>query len=174
MSRNTRNLVRAALPLILALGLASLMIRPMAAEPVGTAGEATADSQLPSTDWDHAKCRGTGKDRVANGRDGLSGGSAARVPPVPSGNVQASISAVAFSELVQVVNGRVHTPILVNAAEPCGVATVVGAPENCSVVARPGVVAWLDCALPRKRAALTIEVRLADGARFSHTTAAVA
>jgi len=171
MSRSTRKLVRAALPPLLALGLLPLMIRPMDAAPVGTASDPAAGAQLPSTGRDLATCLGSGKNHAANGQDRASADAGAPVAPAQSGNVQVSIPAVAFTELIQVVNGRIHTPVLINVAEPCGIATVVGSPGTCRVVAHPGVVAWLDCALPRKPWTVTIEVRLASGAQFTHTAA---
>jgi len=171
MRRRTRDLVRAVLPPILALGLVPLMMRPMDAAPVRAAAVATAESQLPSTGWDNATCPRTAKDHVAVGRDGMNHSPAAHVVPAPDASVAVSIPAVAFAELVQAVKGRVHTSVLVNASEPCGVATVVGSTGTCSVVAHPGVVAWLDCPLPKNHKTLTIAVRLSDGGSYSHSVA---
>ena len=169
MCRSTRNAVRTAVPPILALGLVALTIRPIGALPAGAAGAALADSQLPATGGQHATCPRHELLDADKDHHPKTHAPARRVPPPRAGNVQVSIPAVAFTERIQVLNGRVRTPVLVNVAEPCGVATVVGSPGACSVVAHPGVVAWLDCALPRKHALVTIEVRLADGTRFTQS-----
>ena len=170
MRRSTRKVIRTAVPPILALGLVALALRPIGAAPAGVAGAAFADPQLPATGGQHATCPRHGLLDADKDHHPKTHSTAKRVSLPPAGNVQVSIPAVAFTQRIQVLNGRVHTPVLVNAAEPCGIATVVGSPGTCSVVAHPGVVAWLDCALPRKHATVTIEVHLADGTRFTHVS----
>ncbi len=141
-----RNLARAFAPPVLALGLALTLVRPLGADPV-------AAPSLPLT----------------GAAAGTAAGSASR--GTPGGPVTTSVPGVAFTELIRVVDGRIHTPVLVNAAEPGGTASIVGAEDGCLVTAEPGVVTWLDCALPARHTTVTVAVSLRDGRRFTHTAA---
>ena len=63
--------------------------------------------------------------------------------------ISVGIPAIAFTKDIVSVGDQLRTPVLINAAERAGVATLVrdGAPTSCSVQAQPGVVAWLQCSL---------------------------
>jgi hypothetical protein len=67
----------------------------------------------------------------------------------------------------------VRTAFLINIAEVPGSATIVGA-SGCSVEARPGVPAWLDCRYDRRTTAVTVQVRLRDHRLFTTTLPVVA
>ncbi|HET7901154.1 MAG TPA: hypothetical protein VFL59_08180 [Candidatus Nanopelagicales bacterium] len=83
------------------------------------------------------------------------------------GGVQARVPGVAFQQQLRVVDGRLRTAVLVNVAAPAGRATVRELP-GCAVALTPGVVGWLDCAYAG-RAAVTIDVVLADGERVTRS-----
>jgi hypothetical protein len=87
-----------------------------------------------------------------------------------AGNVSVSVPPVAFTERITYADGRVRTAVLVNVAEPAGVATIVGLPD-CTADAQPGVALWLDCAYAGDARPLTVAVTLTDGSRFTHTVA---
>jgi len=89
-------------------------------------------------------------------------------PTAPATVVGATVPVVAFTEHVTVTDGRLRTPVLVSTSAPTGVASVVGL-SGCSVPARPGVVAWLDCAYDGDGSALTVRVELAGGVVYTHT-----
>jgi hypothetical protein len=86
----------------------------------------------------------------------------------PAGAVGVTVPVVAFTERVSVVAGHVRTPVLVNASAPAGTASIAGVP-GCTVTARPGVVAWLDCAYPERDGELTVRVELASVIVYTHT-----
>jgi hypothetical protein len=77
-----------------------------------------------------------------------------------------AVPAVAFTDRVHVVDGRIRTQVRVDGAAPAGTAGVVGA--GCAVAAPPGVVTWLSCPYAGQRT-VTVAVTLSDGRRFTHT-----
>ena len=83
-------------------------------------------------------------------------------------NVSVSVPPVAFTERITHAEGRVRTAVLVNIAEPAGVATIVGLPD-CTADAQPGIALWLDCAYAGGAGPLTVAVTLKDGSRLTHT-----
>jgi len=89
-------------------------------------------------------------------------------PAAPATVVGVTVPVVAFTEHLTVTEGRLRTPVLVSTSAPTGVASVVGL-TGCSVAARPGVVAWLDCAYDGDGSALTVKVELAGGVVYTHT-----
>ncbi len=69
--------------------------------------------------------------------------------PAKKPNISVGVPAIAFTKDIVSTNGRVRAPVLINASERPGTATLVrdGVPTSCSVQAQPGVVAWLQCSL---------------------------
>ncbi len=69
--------------------------------------------------------------------------------PAKNPNISVGIPAIAFTKDIVSTQGQLRTPVLINAAERSGTATLVrdGVPTSCSVQAQPGVVAWLTCSL---------------------------
>jgi len=134
----SRSTARAVLPLLLALGLVALV----AVRPVD-AVDVPPPVALAGT--------GTGQSTVAAAR-----------------NVSVSVPPVAFTERITYAEGRVRTAVLVNIAEPAGVATIVGLPD-CTADAQPGIALWLDCAYAGGAGPLTVAVTLRDGSRLTHT-----
>jgi len=88
----------------------------------------------------------------------------------PAAGIGVSVPGVAFTEQIRVTRGRIRTAVLVNVAEPGGVASVLSV-SGCVVEARPGVVSWLDCAYSGDDETLTVSVTLKDGRRMTHTLA---
>lgn len=91
--------------------------------------------------------------------------------PAVTGTMVASVPAVAFQEHLRVVDGRLHTAVLVNASQPTGRAHVSQLP-GCTATLEPGVPAWLDCDYSG-RGPVTIDVTLADGRHTTHTAVPV-
>jgi len=83
------------------------------------------------------------------------------------------LPAVAFQVRATSARGRVRTAFLINIAEVRGSATIVGA-SGCSVEARPGVPAWLDCRYDKRATQVTVQVRLRDHRLFTTTLPVVA
>ena len=69
--------------------------------------------------------------------------------PAKNPNISVGIPAIAFTKDIVSTQGQLRTPVLINAAERSGTATLVrdGVPTSCSVQAQPGVVSWLTCSL---------------------------
>jgi hypothetical protein len=69
--------------------------------------------------------------------------------PAKNPNISVGIPAIAFTKDIVSTGGQLRTPVLINAAERAGTATLVrdGVPTSCSVQAQPGVPAWLTCSL---------------------------
>ena len=59
------------------------------------------------------------------------------------------VPAIAFTKDIVSTGGQLRAPVLINAAERAGTATLFrdGIATSCSVPAQPGVVAWLQCSL---------------------------
>lgn len=63
--------------------------------------------------------------------------------------ISVGVPAIAFTRDIVSTNGKLRTPVLINAAERAGTATLFrdGIATSCTVPAQPGVVAWLQCSL---------------------------
>lgn len=83
----------------------------------------------------------------------------------------ATVPHVSFQNRIRIVEGRLHTAVLVSAAQPAGRALVTSIP-GCVVALRPGVVGQLDCAYAGS-GSVTIDVALADGQHVTHTAVPV-
>jgi hypothetical protein len=141
MSMLSRRTARSALPPLLALGLVAVAVHPIDS-PEALPGPRSAAAVAPAA----------------------SPGS----PSAGAAGVGVSVPVVAFTEHVDVTAGRLRTPIIVNESGSTGVASVVGL-AGCSVPAKAGVVAWLDCAYPARDGELTVQVALAGGVVYTHT-----
>lgn len=139
--RIDRNTLRTVVPPVLALGLVALVTHPV-------------DAVTPRASQALA---GTGSISAP----------ARTVTTDASGNVAVSVPSVAFQQQLRVTAGRLHTAVLVNAAEPAGRASIRQI-EGCQIALTPGVVGWLDC--PYAGAGtLTVDVLLSDGRHMTHT-----
>ena len=143
--RQHRDLLRVVAPPLLALGLVALVTRPAPLEASG--------------DWPVAATSYSG--------DLASLQSLAVTGARGGETVSVTVPDVAFTARVAVVDGRLRTPVLVNAAEPPGEARLVGASEPCAVRAEPGVVAWLSCSVT-SGGRLAVVVTLDDGRVVRH------
>ena len=152
------NQVRSLAPPVLALGLALALVHPL---DVGTQATQATASHLPMTVSSNESASAPA---LALPRAAVLP-STSRGVTQPVSYLAVSVPAVAFIERI----GRIHTAVLVNAAEPSGVASVVGV-EGCQVDAESGVVAWLDCVYTGDDETLTVAVVLSDARRFTHTT----
>lgn len=111
-----------------------------------------------------------------DGKDGHHQGGGAGGPGASVGSVKANITvgvpAIAFTKDIVSSDGRLRTPVLINASQQAGIATLVrdGVPTSCSVPAIPGVVAWLECTKVSNRGphAYSVVVRTANGLSVSH------
>lgn len=91
-------------------------------------------------------------------------------PTARDRNVRVSIPAVAFTETVVVVNGRLRTPILLADPTVTGKVRVVGAGscDDCRARLTQGVVTWLSCRMSSKDLRnARIVVTLSDGRRVT-------
>ena len=63
--------------------------------------------------------------------------------------ISVGVPAIAFTKDIVSAGGQLRAPVLINAAERAGTATLFrdGIATSCSVPAQPGVVAWLQCSL---------------------------
>jgi hypothetical protein len=159
-----RDLVRAVAPPILALGLVVAVVRPLEPATLAPAhlatgpttlansgGHASADNESTETKNDD----GSSDDHSATNACGTGGG-----------NVCVSIPAVAFTSDVRVVDGRLHTPVLLASAGVTARARVVGTrgTGTCSLNLRQGEPQFLDCAIPKAEARnVRIVVSVSDG-----------
>ena len=155
------NQVRSLAPPVLALGLALALVHPL---DVGTQATQATASHLPMTVSSNESASAPA---LALPRAAVLP-STSRGVTQPVSYLAVSVPAVAFIERIAIVGGRIHTAVLVNAAEPSGVASVVGV-EGCQVDAESGVVAWLDCVYTGDDETLTVAVVLSDARRFTHT-----
>jgi len=88
-----------------------------------------------------------------NGEDGHHNGGGGNIgggnPTSSAVAISVGVPAIAFTKDIVSSNGQLRAPVLINASQRAGTATLVrdGVPTSCSVKAQPGVVAWLQCAL---------------------------
>lgn len=146
----SRTLLRTALPPVLALGLAALMVHPL--EAVAPAEAAPAERTASTVLADRTSAAGTA---------------------AAGGSLATAIAPVAFQQQAVVRGGRLRTAVLVNAAEPAGTAALVGV-AGCTAVAAPGVPAWIDCPFTGRAATVSVRVTLSDGRVLTDTALPVA
>lgn len=85
-----------------------------------------------------------------DGHNGGGGGNAGGGNAVTAkATIVVGVPAIAFTKDIVSTGGQLRAPVLINAAERAGTATLFrdGIATSCSVPAQPGVVAWLQCSL---------------------------
>lgn len=143
--RADRTIMRLTLPPALAFGLVTVLSAPL------SASSALADT----------------------------GSSAGRVPalsaPAGEANIAVSIGAVSFTKDVSIVNGHLHTPVLLAVPGVTATTSVVDAStdQGCEAELAPGDPAWLDCAVTiAPGSSPRIVVTLSDGRTATKAIAA--
>ena len=92
----------------------------------------------------------SGEDGHNGGGNGGGGGNAGGGHAVTAkATIVVGVPAIAFTKDIVSTGGQLRAPVLINAAERAGTATLFrdGIATSCSVPAQPGVVAWLQCSL---------------------------
>jgi len=101
-------------------------------------------------DSDHSESGEDGHNGGGNGGGGGGGGNAGGGHAVTAkATIVVGVPAIAFTKDIVSTGGQLRAPVLINAAERAGTATLFrdGIATSCSVPAQPGVVAWLQCSL---------------------------
>ena len=92
----------------------------------------------------------SGEDGHNDGGGNAGGGNAGGGHAVTAkATIIVGVPAIAFTKDIVSTGGQLRAPVLINAAERAGTATLFrdGIATSCSVPAQPGVVAWLQCSL---------------------------
>jgi hypothetical protein len=84
-----------------------------------------------------------------NGGGGGGGNAGGGHAVTAKATIVVGVPAIAFTKDIVSTGGQLRAPVLINAAERAGTATLFrdGIATSCSVPAQPGVVAWLQCSL---------------------------
>jgi len=109
--------------------------------------DASKHSSNSGEDGDHKGGNaGGGNAGGGNAGGGNSGGGNA---VTAKATISVGVPAIAFTKDIVSTGGQLRAPVLINAAERAGTATLFrdGIATSCTVPAQPGVVAWLQCSL---------------------------
>ena len=112
----------------------------------GTSAGSHGDDSGHGASGEDGQHNGGGNAGGGNAGGGNAGGGQAMTAKA---TISVGVPAIAFTKDIVSAGGQLRAPVLINAAERAGTATLFrdGIATSCSVPAQPGVVAWLQCSL---------------------------